>query len=163
MHSLMLGEKFNFFDFGESILRLRYRVLEGYTSGSDSNLASLVFEQIKNLNDSILIFYLSVDRFRVRDNRFDTNSVTFRTDLLLPDYKKMFSPNFGLAVTSTDPVKDKNRGNELLINPSARLSREFGRNWRGHLKYDFQKNTSKDKENFSYTKSIYGVELEYLF
>jgi tetratricopeptide (TPR) repeat protein len=163
-HTFMMGERFNYFDAGESIIRLRHRVLDSYLSSSDSKTSSLVFEQLKSYELSTLLFYISYDRMRVNDVRFDTDSLTFRTDIILGRVRDWFTPSFGLSLTSTDPINDRvNRGREFLINPSARLSRTFKRNWRANLRYDYQKNDSKDKDNFAYTKSIYALELEYLF
>lgn len=163
-HALMLGEKFNFFNFGETLFKIKYRVLEGHTSGSDANLASLVFEQLKNVSNHTLYFHFSFDRMRVDDNRFDFNALTFRTDFFIKEFKNGLTPTVGLGITSVDPVRAKDeRGKELLLNPSLRLSKRFDKNWRGNLKYDFEKYNSKDKDNFNYTKSVYALELEYLF
>jgi tetratricopeptide (TPR) repeat protein len=163
-HTFMVGERFNFFAAGESVIRLRHRMLESYISTSDSKMTSLVFEQIKNLQVHTLLFYLSYDRMRVQDSLFDTNGLTFRTDLIMGRVRDWFTPSVGLAVTTLDPINNRAaRGRELLLNPSARLSRTFKKHWRANLKYDYQKNNSKDTDNFAYTKSIYAFELEYLF
>jgi tetratricopeptide (TPR) repeat protein len=163
-HTIMVGERFNFFSGGESIVRLRQRMLESYLPSSDSTLTSLVFEQIRSINTSTLLFYLSYDRMKVKDSRFDTNGFTFRTDLILGRVRDWFTPSFGLMLTSTDPINDREaRGRELLFNPSARLSKTFKQHWRGNLKFDYQNNKSKDEANFAYKKTIYAFELEYLF
>lgn len=163
-HTVMLGERFNFFDWGESIVRLRHRSLESYLPSSNSKTTSLVFEQIRSYQLNTLLFYLSYDRMRVSDNSFDTDSLTFRTDLIMGRVRDWFTPSFGLAVASTDPINNRSaRGHEFLINPSGRISRTFKKNWRANLKLDYQKYSSKDKQNFAYTKTIYALELEYLF
>lgn len=163
-HALMIGERFNYFSAGESIVRLRQRNLESYLRSSDSTTTSLIFEQIKSFQLSTLLFYASFDRMRVQDRSFDTDSLTLRADLILGRVRDWFTPSFGFSVTSTDPINNRaERGRELLLNPSARLSRTFKTNWRANLKLDYQKNNSKDEENFAYSKSIYALELEYLF
>jgi hypothetical protein len=163
-HTLMIGERFNYFDRGESTVRLRRRMLESYLDASDSTLTSLVFEQIRTYTINTLLFYISYDMMRVKEESFDTNSLTFRTDLIMGRVGDWFTPTIGLALTSTDPINARStRGRELLFNPSARLSKTFKKNWRGNLKYEYQKNNSKDEENFAYTKTLYAFELEYLF
>jgi tetratricopeptide (TPR) repeat protein len=163
-HGLSIGEKFNYFAFGESVVRLRYRMLESFLDDSDSNMTSLVFEQVKSLTTNILLFYFSYDRMRVTDSSFDTDAFTLRTDFIMSPIRNWFTPSFGLAMTSTDPINSRaTRGRELLLNPSARITKTFKRKWRAHLKYDYQKNDSKDKENFAFTKTVYALELEYLF
>jgi hypothetical protein len=102
---------------------------------------------------------------RSNNNVFDTDSLTLRTDLILSQFREgWFVPTFGLALTSVDPVNDRaNRGRELMINPSVRLSRIIGKNWRANLKGDYQQNQSKDENAFAYKKTTYAFELEYLF
>ena len=160
----MLSERFNYFSSGESVLRLRYRKLESYLEGSDSKLTSLVFEHVKPLELNTLLFYLSYDRMRVDTEVFDTNALTLRGDLIFARAYDWFTPSIGLSLTSTDPINDRGaRGRELLINPNLRIAKNFQKSWRANLKYDYQKNNSKDEENFAYKKSIYSFELEYLF
>jgi tetratricopeptide (TPR) repeat protein len=163
-HTLMIGERFNYFDGGESILRLRHRILQSYLAASNSKLTSLVFEQIKSLKENMLLFFLSYDILRVDNISYDTNAFTFRTDLIFARIKDWFTPSIGFALTTTDPINDRaSRGREYLLNPSARISKTFKKNWRANLKVDYQKNQSNDKQNFAYTKTIYAFELEYLF
>jgi hypothetical protein len=101
---------------------------------------------------------------RVNTESFDTDSFTLRSDLIFGRVRDWFTPSIGLSLTSTDPINAREtRGRELLINPNARIAKTFGKNLRAGLKYEYQKNDSKDEENFSFTKSIYAMELEYLF
>lgn len=163
-HSLMIGERFNYFSFGESIVRLRYRMLESYLSTSDSTATSLIFEQIRSWGINTFLFFISYDMMRVKDESFDTNAFTFRTDLIFGRVRDWFTPSAGVGITSTDPINDRDaRGREYLINPNVRLSKTFKKNWRANLKYEYQKNISEDEENFAYTKQLYALELEYLF
>lgn len=163
-NTVMLGERLNYFDWGESIFRLRYRTFESYLSTNNSHTTSLVWEQVKTLKTNTLLFFGSYDMTRVKNNVYDTNSLTLRADLIMSRIGELFTPSFGLGITSTDPIHNRSgRGRELLINPSGRLSKTFGKNWRGNLKLDYQNNQSKDKTNFAYKKTIYAFELEYLF
>lgn len=163
-HSIMIGERFNFFEAGETIVRLRQRLFESYDSSADSQTSSLVLEQIKSLGPHTALFYLSYDRTRVKDKVFDNNGLTLRADLIMARWGNWFTPSFGLGLSTIDPINNRSeRGLELLINPSARLSRMLGRRWRGNLKYDYQDYKSKDEDLFAYKKSIYSLELEYLF
>ncbi len=163
-HGITVGERFNFFSFGESTVRLRRRMLQSYVSSSNSTSTSLIFEQIKSLKTSTLLFYFSYDRLRVTNELYDTNAFTFRTDLIMGRVFDLFTPSFGLALTSTDPINDRDvRGRELMINPSIRITKTFMKSWRANLKYDYQKNSSKATDSFSYKKSTYALEVEYLF
>ncbi len=163
-NGVMIGERFNYFDAGESILRFKYRKFESYNSNSNSNTKSFVYEQVKSFKQNLLLFYSSYDMTRVDDESFDTNGLTLRGDLIFAPYKNWFTPSVGFGLTLTDPINNKDgRGMEKLYNPSLRLARLFGKRMRGSFKVDYSKNDSKDKANFAYTKTIYGFELEYLF
>ena len=162
--TFMFGERFNIFSWGESILRVRQRQFASYLPASNSKTTSLVYEQIKTMKENTLLFYTSFDKVRGVNKLFDTNAITFRTDLILPRYREWFTPSFGLSLTTTDPINDRiARGRELLINPSTRLSKTFAKRWRANFKYEFQKNFSKKSEAFAFQKHITGFEFEYLF
>lgn len=162
-HTLMLGERFNYFQMGESTVRLRRRQFDSYLNSADSHTTSLVYEQIVGLKENTLIFVTAYDVTRVKDNAFDTDALTLRGDFLLAPVKTWFTPTVGMGITRTNPINNSARGTEYLINPNARLSRTFARNLRGNLKFDYQNNKSDDKENFAYKKYIYSFELEYVF
>lgn len=162
-HTLMLGERFNYFEAGESIIRLRRRVFRSYNAAFNSTSTSLTYEQIKNFKENILLFYSNFDMTRVEDAVYNTNSLTLRGDLVMARVRDWFTPSFGLGVTYTDPFNNANRGKEFLFNPSGRISKTFKNNWRSNLKVDYQKYTSEDEVNFAYTKYIYSFELEYVF
>lgn len=163
-HALMLGERFNLFSIGESIIRLRHRMFESYDDASDSTTTSLIFEQVAGFGEYVVLFYLGYDQTKVNSSIFNTNSYTFRTDVILPRVGDLFTPTVGIGFTRVDPVNDKSaRGDEFLINPSVRLSRTIGKRWRANAKYDYQDYDSKDKARFAYKKSAYSLELEYIF
>ena len=162
-HAVMLGERFNFFTSGESTVRLRYRLFDSYNDATDSKTISISGEQVVSTGNGALLLFLSYDRSRATNEIFDTNGITARGDYIF-GRSSFGTPSIGLMLTSLDPVNNRSeRGKELLINPSARLSKLFFQKWRGNLKYDYQDNQSKDEDGFAYKKSIYSVEIEYLF
>lgn len=163
-HTLSVGESFRYFSFGDTTVRARHRSLESYQSQSDSNTNSLVIEQLAKIADHFMVLMASYDRTRVKDSVFDTDALLLRGDYYGPSWKGWVTPSVGFALTVTDPINDRdNRGTELLVNPSARLSHSPARGWRLSLKGDYQKNNSKDEENFAYSKFIYGLEIDYIF
>lgn len=163
-HSLTIGEKFKFFSFGETALRLRERIFESFINISDSRATGLVMEQVVGLAQSTLLIYSSLDFTRVRSKDFDTNSLMIRLDWLLPKYRDFFTPSLSMGLTVTDPINDREaRGVETLFNPGLRLSRDIGRNWKLHSRFEHQTNNSKDKNNFAFRKNLIGLELEYLY
>ena len=162
-HSLMIGERFQYFKGGESTLRLRHRLFDSYLDTSDSKTTSLVYEQIVSFPVNTLIIYSSYDVTRVEDDIFDSNSLTMRGDVIMGRVRDWFTPSVGLGITRTDPINNSERGIEYMINPSARLSKTLKKNLRGNLKFDYQDYKSDDEENFAYKKYVYSFELEYVF
>jgi tetratricopeptide (TPR) repeat protein len=163
-HVFMIGERFKFTSLGETVLRLRQRSFESYIEASSSKTTSLVFEQVLGFSKNTFLFYGSLDRVRVNSDVLDTNAMTLRADWLLPKFNDWFNPSLGMGLTVTDPINDRSdRGLETLVNPFLRLSRSFGKNWRLNSRFEYQRNNSKDKKNFAFTKNIAGMELEYIF
>lgn len=162
-HAMMLGERFNYFTKGETTIRLRYRLFDSYNDATDSRTISLSGEQVVSAGTGTLLLFASYDRSRATDEIFDTDGFTARADYIF-GRSSLGTPSIGLMLTSLDPVNNRSeRGRELLVNPSARLSKMIAQKWRGNLKYDYQNNKSKDEDGFAYKKSIYSVEIEYLF
>jgi hypothetical protein len=163
-HTFTVGEKFKYFSFGETALRLRERFFESFLNASDSKATGLVMEQIVGLKNSTLLIYSSLDFTRVRTKTFDTNALMVRADWLLPKYKDLFTPSLGMGLTVTDPINNREaRGIETLLHPSLRLSRNLGKNWKLNSRLEHQRNNSKDKSNFAFQKNLVGLELEYLY
>lgn len=162
-HTLMLGERFNFFAIGETILRIRRRLFESYNSDQDSNSTSFVYEQIHSAGSNTLLYMFEYNMTRVEDDIYDTNSMTFRTDFIMSRVRDWFTPSFGVSVMSNKPINDSARGTELKISPSFRAAKTFKGNWRGNFKIEYDNYDSKDSANYAYKKYLTGVELEYLF
>lgn len=160
----MIGQRINFWDRGDTVFRLRYRVYDTYNDFSDSKTISASVEQIVGFQSSALLLFGSIDRSRVEFDLFDTNSFTLRADYIISSFREYVVPVVGLGVTRVDPTNDRSaRGIETLVMPSVRLLKNFGKNWRVIMKYDKQDYDSKDTFLFAYKKETYGLELEYLF
>jgi tetratricopeptide (TPR) repeat protein len=162
-HALMIGERFRYFMRGDTTLRMRYRLFDSYSNDTDSKTLSLIAEQIIGMGERTLLLFASYDRARTKNSIFSTDAITVRGDYIFAR-TNWGTPSVGLMMTSNDPINNRSeRGRELLINPSARLSKIFWQKWRANLKYDYQNNNSKDENAFAYKKSVYSLELEYLF
>lgn len=160
----MTGVRFNLWDRGETVARLRYRTFDSFSDFTDSKTISASVEQVVSFTQDTLLLYASLDRTRVNFDFFDTNSFTVRADYIISRFRDIVVPIIGIGVSRVDPVNDRpGRGIETLVNPSARLIKSIGKNWRGILKYDTQKYDSGDPFAFAYEKSVYSFELEYLF
>lgn len=160
----MIGQRLNFWDRGDTVFRLRHRNYDSYSDFSDSKSLSFSIEQAMGFRTSTFLFYGSLDRTRTEFDIFDSNSFTTRIDYIFSGIREYVVPVIGLGVTRIDPINDRTaRGIETLVNPTVRLIKNFGKNWRVILKYDKQDYDSRDTFLFAYKKETYGMELEYLF
>ena len=159
----MLGERFNIFTNGETILRYRQRHFDSYRAASNSITNSFVLEQVLSLKSGhMLILMGSYDQVRNNTELFNTNALMTRADVIFPRYKEWFTPTLGMGLTFTDPYNNSSRGQEKLLNPSVKLTRTISARMRATLRLEYWKNYS-NASSFKYTKQATGIELEYVF
>lgn len=149
---------------GETTVRLRHRTFDSYNDTADSKTNGIGLEHVlPRSGGQLYIFNLGYDQTRVENEIFDTNTIFLRADAILPQWKWGITPQFGFGLTLTDPVNNSDRGQEKTLNPSMRFAKSLGGGFRLSLHADYMENISKDKANFAYKKSFYGLELEYVF
>lgn len=160
-----VGERVvNLFGVGETTFRLRHRILDSYLNTADSKTNGAGLEHVLPLaGGQLYIFNLGYDQTRVNSKLFDTNTLFMRADVIMPAMKWKLTPQAGLGLTITDPLHNPARGTEKTWNPSVRLSRPLGGGLRLSAHADYMENQSKDKVNYAYKKTFYGLELEYVF
>jgi tetratricopeptide (TPR) repeat protein len=163
-HNIMLGQRLNIFDRGESIFRYKYRNTINVTASSNATTHSFTYEQMVGFeNGHTVLLYNSLDLLRSETSTNDNNALTLRADYILPRIGELGTPSFGLGVTLTDTMaQSSSRGMETTISPSLKLTKSFGRKYRWNLKYDMIKNNSKSTD-YTFTKSIYGFDVEYVY
>lgn len=163
-YTFMFGEKMNFFKLGETIMRLKKKYFYSYTELSDSDTTTLGLEQTLNFSGGYTLMIVNTnDISLVRNDQLNTNTYTLRFDFITPRIYDWVTPTISFATTYNDPVKQRSaRGMEKMYNPGIKLTRGLGK-LRINGKYDFTRNISKDKSAYDYTKSVYGLEFEYLF
>lgn len=163
-HTLMVGKRFTFSDFGESIIRYRFRATTNDTESLNSTTNTFVFEQIIGVGlGKTLIFTANYDMLSSDTATSSQNTLLLRMDLILPRFRNWFTPSFAFGTTIVDTLENSAvRGTEIGINPSFRLGKRIGRNSRLIFNYSYTKNSS-DSEDYTYTKSVYGLEYELVF
>jgi tetratricopeptide (TPR) repeat protein len=163
-YTLMLGEKINIIPLGETILRFRKKYFYSYSDLSDSDTNTIAIEQTLTFPAGYTLFIVNTnDWSKVRNDQLNTNTYTLRFDLITPRLKDWFTTTLSFGSSLNNPVHQKeSRGLEKMYNPALKLTRGFGK-YRLNVKYDYIRNNSKDKTTYDYTKSIYGLEFEYLF
>ncbi|MFP5492345.1 MAG: tetratricopeptide repeat protein [Bacteriovoracia bacterium] len=166
VQTLMLGERIvGLIGNGETTFRIRTRTFESFAETSNSKTNGISFEHVAaSESGKLWILTTSYDKTTVENEEFNTNILFVRGDVILPATKSWnLTPQFGLGLSFTDPVNNPNRGNELTINPSMRISKPMWKRYRLSFHADYMQNDSKDRDNFAYKKTFYGLELEYIF
>ena len=150
---------------GETTFRFRLRTFDSFADTSDSKMQGVALEHVApSQSGKLWILNVTYDKTTVEDEAFNTNIFSVRGDVILPATKSWnLTPQFGLGLSFADPVNNPDRGNELTINPSMRISKPMWKRYRLSFHADYMQNDSKDRDNFAYKKTFYGFELEYIF
>lgn len=160
--SLYIGERFRFFSFGPTTLKLKYKDYKSFDPALHNRTTSISFEQIKPLSFGSLLLILGqydyIDRYN--DPNSTTANYLLRFDLLTPNIWNKFTLNTSLSTSFLDTKEQKDsRGIEKTITPSIELRRKVGKYVSTNLGFDHTWNISKNKEQFDYRKHVIRFEL----
>lgn len=156
-----VGEKLNFFKYGDTTFRLKRKQVSVYTESMDTDTNTLNISQVMKLpNKQLVLAIFNFDNTTGEISSSDTNAYMFRGDYIKPDAYKGFKLHGALATTFTDTKEQSDtRGMEITINPSIKASRRFYQICDLSLKYDFTKKTS-DLDSYAYTKHLITLGLD---
>ncbi len=165
----MIGERFNFGGFGESVIRFRSTTNISESGASDQSITSFTWEQVKSVTQSILMIFMGTwDTSKGINDAEDVDALKYTTqilrfDFILPKLFDTFTPTTGVSYsrkTYTQLIDE--RGTETTMTPSLRLTKNITRTFRFNIKMDSTTHTSKS-DDYSYKKSTYGIDFEYVF
>ena len=166
-HTLSLGEKFQFFNFGRTTLKLKYKDYETYHDpDNDNKTYSFSFNQLGYiLSGKIWSFFLQADFIDNYNNDiYSTNNYLVRGDYIHTNLFFQTNLNLALSVALTDTKQQKDlRGIEQRYTPSLKFTRQMGKSFSLSASFEYTKNISKDKANYQYSKNVAGMELSYRF
>jgi tetratricopeptide (TPR) repeat protein len=165
--TLSLAEKFKFFSYGDTTLRVRRREMDAYTELLNTQTDTINITQLFLFpKNHILILMLNIDWAKLpRNDLSSSNSYMLRGDYVYPHplFLKL-KPTFSFSFTLMDPLKQKpSRGLEKTLAPSIALNRSFNDTIEFGIRYDLTKNISKDKAFFAYTKNFIALEFNAKF
>ncbi len=161
-----LGEKAQFFSFGETGLRIKFKRLKTYSDTIDANTYTLASDQVVITPFGHMILgLLQIDYTRFSNNiSQDTNSYMARIDYIIPEIYPKFMLNLAYSHTWLNPINQKlTRGVEMSYNPSLRLTRTVTSNLKATVSYSYTYKNSDDEDNFRYEKHVSGLDLRYDF
>lgn len=161
-----LGERVQFFSFGETAIKSKFKKLKSYSKTIDSNTYTLSLDQVAIVPIGHLfmgLFQIDYTRFADNPNQ-NTNSYLIRFDYIIPEIIPKFMLNLAYSHTWLNPVNQKNtRGVEVTWNPSFRLTRTITPNLKSTLSYSYTIKHSDNETTFSYHKHVTGLEIRYDF
>lgn len=158
-----LSEELQFWTGNPSIFRIKRNETVAVAEGGDFTTTGLIYEQVLALGNTMAYLYTGYDMMRYPDaEESDNNALTFRADLLLPDYKGLFNTNLYASVTQSDYIEDSSRGKTNLVTYGANFNRPFGKNY--FVYFDIsQTSQSGDLDSDNYTQQIMSMNLDYIF
>lgn len=163
--SYTLGEKFRFFNVGDTTLKIKFKDYDAYLNTLNNKTTSFSIDQTwftakKHL--LILLFSLdSVDNYNATTN--STDSYLMRFDYLIPEIIPQYTLGFALSTTLLDTKEQTNtRGTEKTYSPSVDISRDLSSQLKVGFNYEYTKNSSKS-DSYKYNKSVFTSELKYTF
>jgi len=158
-----LGLRKRFLENGDTTIKLRRRDLSSFNNAISGATTTLYMDQLYvRKNGHILVGLFIMDRYRPEDETNATDSYLFRADYLMPRLFWGIDFNWSASVTMLDTkLQKEQRGLERNTTLGLKIQRRFNKRWRLGVTFNRIQNTSSDAENFSYTKTLSGLELRY--
>jgi hypothetical protein len=162
----IIGDRFRFFDSGDTTIKFKFKNYRGYSTSIDNDTLSFSIDQIfiRNNGHFVILLYQSdlIDNYN--DPSVSSDSHLFRLDYIWPEIYPDYTLNMALAVILLDTkAQSDTRGMEITTSPSFKLTKKINDQIKLKISYEYTKNTSKDKENYTYTKQVSGFEFIYIF
>lgn len=157
-HNLVFGERFEILNPGTTTFKFSYKWLRNKSRAADYVAPKWTWIQNFSIGGYTLASTLSYEKQIARDVSNDTNTFSLNNSIGFP--KIYWNSNIDLAwnFTLTDPVVARpTRGLEKTINPSVTITKELSKMFTVNLNYAYTMNISRDKENYDYRKSVWGV------
>ena len=162
-YKMNLGNKFNFFPIGHSILKLKRDSRTYYDSTLNSTTLSIFFNQFFSFGKLGLVSAIvNADFGSVADDNNSTNVYMIRADYIKPKafWKGNLTASFTLLITDT--LKQKTtRGIENNWSPEIEWRRDFFKKFDFSIKYGYSKNNSKDTSNYGYDNHSVSLGLQF--
>jgi hypothetical protein len=165
--TFVLGEKFKYFNFGDSTLKFKRKAYDGYdpTGSGDYDSTTLQISQVMMRPNGDLAIFLFINDYTrmIKDSSQDTDSYLFRVDYIIPTFYHGFGLHLAMALTLLDTKEQSaDRGTEKTYTPSIELTKKISSNVSYALAYDYTKKDSLN-DSYSYKKQTFTFELKLKF
>lgn len=158
-----LSEELRIWKNNPSIFRIKHKETTAVEEGGDFSSTGGVFEQGLIVGNSMLYLYSAYEMNRYADLEISNNdSMTFRVDALLPDYKGLFNTNLYASTSEADYIEDADRGATRITTYGVNLNRPFGKHYFAYIDFGLSSQTgARDSDN--YGQQILALNLDYIF
>lgn len=160
-----LGLRKRFLKNGDTTIKLRQRDLTSFSTGISGTTTTLYVDQLfVRENGDIIVGLFVTDFYRPENELNATDSYLARIDYLMPRLFLGIDVNLSASLSMLDTkLQSDRRGTERNTTFGVKVQRRFSNRWRFGLTFNRIQNSSADVENFSYTKTVTGMELRYSF
>jgi hypothetical protein len=165
-----LGERLNYFSFGETSVRLKYRVGENHDEAFNSDTWTLQLSQFFNLSSGDrFIFVTNIASADSETNTLDTNTLSIISNYIYfprSPIKFVTFYTFGMNLNFSDYQDDLThdiRGLEVLYTPAISATKIFNTDSKLTLKYAFNYNSSKDDGLYTYDRHVINLDYAHTF
>ena len=163
--TFVLGESFNYFNFGDTTIKLKRKNYIGANKEINNHTSVISTDQIISLPIQHLIVLSAelnlIDNFNAPST--NTNTLLIRMDYIVPEIFPTYTLSAAIATTMTDTLEQKDsRGTEVSWNPSIDISKDLTEKSKVSLNFDYTKSTSRSPD-YTYGKSVFTAEYVYSF
>ncbi len=159
-----LGEKFKYFKFGESTLKLKQKYFRSYSESLHIDTTTLAFDQIMIRKGKVYLLLLNYDmNDYINSSTNNTDSLLARVDMIWPLFMPKLTLNLGASYTwlkYDDADEAADNGTEKTLSTTLKFTREISKKSSLDLEYVYTKNSSLDEDS---DYSSHETTLEYTF
>jgi tetratricopeptide (TPR) repeat protein len=160
-----IGEKFQLFPIGETTIKLIKKDLTSYTETLNSKTNSYFFSQFFHLpNSHVIIAAWTIDYIRVETTSENSDSNTLTLNYIIPNFAEKYSLQMLASYAMVDTLEQKEtRGVEKILTLAPKIIKSISDNFKFSVGLNHSQKSSKDEENYSYSKNIWSTEFKYVF
>lgn len=163
-HAFSIAEKLRFYQGSDTTFRVKFNHSTSYLNTLHTQTLSFIFDHSHFFrHGDLFLFYFSYDMIDyTNDDEENFASLLFRGDYILTNlYQRKVNLAVGGTLTVVDTKKQQTtRGTETKYGLSFKLYKKYLANkLKVTLSYDWTESYSKDKANYRYRQSVYGLDL----
>ena len=161
-----LGNKFKYFKFGNTTMKVKRKVFTSYSSTLDNKTNTVAMDQLLIKRGKVILFLFNYDMTRYdSSDTNDTNTLLLRSDFIWPSFLPKTTLNMALShtwISYQNQATKTNKGTERNLSPSFKLTRDVSKRLGLDLEYVYSKNSSKESSS-NYTSHVTTLELSYSY